>query len=300
MLELLLRCPYARQRRGRWWTRLLIDLDHLRLRLQKQKRAALQRRVAAKPSPGQHANASWGEDSDSSEGATGDTKASDDHTNGSPAKKAKIAPAVGRKHCKDTSRAPLASIQAAVHKLDMRIAVATIAALDDCIHNNCADMQSISSSKANPLSGSVAKSHHRIGTVQDGVLISAPDQAALLQRSIAIRKRLARLYSTAPTSSSPSTRASSCQRARRRNAAECDHELLQRLMSRVDTAIASAADVALAADWSPPALTIKGTPLNCEAGKKSRFVGYDGSTNVSVEELVLQYVLPYCIIRGAR
>ncbi len=64
--------------------------------------------------------------------------------------------------------------------------------------------------------------------------------------------------------------------------------LLERLDERVEAAVAAGQAASLAVDWQPPTLTIKGRPLNCEQGRKSRFVGYDGSTNVTVEELVLQ------------
>ena len=230
MLQLLLRSPYSRQRRGRWWIRLLIDLEHVRLTHQK---AFLTGDVGGSAEM-QNQNkldsaiSSWESDSD-------------DEILGISDGSAKVTCA----HQVDPYRLML--------ETDAKIARTVVAALDDMDRNNSV----------------------QLGQKMQGIVINAPDRTAIVYRAKAIRERLLRRY--------PRGRIGSIEDG-------LNIDTLVDMVRRVTQAIETSTKLGTPVDWSPPSVTIQGTPLNKKPGQKSRFMGYDGTTNVTVEELVLQYV----------
>ena len=118
-----------------------------------------------------------------------------------------------------------------------------------------------------------------------GIVLSVADRTALLQRAVAIANRLQRSYGKSLSQTGGAI-------VDLTGAKTTDHDskagVLERLNDRVVAATHAFARMSFQVEWQPPSWTVKGRPLNNEQGRKSRFVGYDGSTNVSVESLVLQ------------
>jgi len=257
MIKLLLSVPYAPQRRGRYWTRLLIDMDHIRLATKKKLLAAENERKVRLDAQARANIASWD---------------SDDESMTTPPRHKR-----SKRNMSSPSGGGLSlELDARLVEQDFQIAAAVVDSLNDCVLP-----------KGGASAGESSDVSH-IGTL-DGIVISAPDRAALVQRAVTVRDRLFKQYASTDVATGT---LSSEEAAQFEATSKVTHDSrgmsLLFLDYKVRAAIKLVEEAALLVKWTPPSFTIEGTPLNCLPGQKSRFVGYDGSTNVSVEALVLQ------------